>query len=157
MRDEQGPVIGREMAAALDAEARRRASDPPASPLPPERYLPDESRLFDPVRNALDGSLEALVAEPARQHPCGEGVAGAGSSDELRWVGTGTEPGGFAAGLGQLCPVPLQQRGGRRLTGTGHAMGGQGETLDQPIVDAVLLAADRMRRSTGSEVLDASR
>ena len=58
-------VIGREMAAAQEAERLRMAGDPPPSPLPPERY--DAARgdfgLFDIEPVALDAALTAFVRE----------------------------------------------------------------------------------------------
>jgi len=65
--DARGPTIGGEMAAALDAEARRQASGPPPSPLLTDRYQPDELRLLDPHPSALDDTLrDHLRAYQAR-------------------------------------------------------------------------------------------
>ena len=56
-------VIGREMAAAHEAERLRQSGDPPRSPLPPERY--DARRgdfsLFDIEPVPLDSALMAFV------------------------------------------------------------------------------------------------
>lgn len=66
-------VIGREMAAAHEAERRRRAADPPSSPLPPERYEATlgEFGLFDiepvPLDVALTSFVRAYREEPAER------------------------------------------------------------------------------------------
>jgi hypothetical protein len=59
------PTIGRQMAAAMDADARRMASDPPPSPLPSARYDPwlGQLRLYDPVRLPLDDQLTACMRD----------------------------------------------------------------------------------------------
>jgi hypothetical protein len=63
MDDERLVVIGAEMAAALDAEARRQASGPPSSPLPSDRYRPEHLRLLDPQPSTLDESIAAFARE----------------------------------------------------------------------------------------------
>ena len=57
--DHDGVVIGREMAAARDADARRLAGDPPPSSLPATRYdgARGDHRLYDPQRLPLDDEL----------------------------------------------------------------------------------------------------
>jgi hypothetical protein len=54
-------VIGRELADATEADARRLAGDPPPSPLPPGRYEPDQLRLYDPVPVPLDQAMAGFV------------------------------------------------------------------------------------------------
>ena len=58
-------VIGREMAAAQDAERRRVAGDPAPSPLPPDRYRAEggDFGLLDIEPVALDDALTAFVRE----------------------------------------------------------------------------------------------
>ena len=64
--DEDGTyVIGREMAAAHEAEARRHAGHPPASPLPPGRYdaARGESGTFAIESTPDDAALSAFARE----------------------------------------------------------------------------------------------